>query len=230
MLGLSVGLYGSFSALMLNTSNHVVNVEGDPANPSCLDTVSTCMVEFGVPNWSAGAGLALRYDLSWLLSWPESYVRVDGEFQMGTGSSSSLTAIPISLSFEKGFTLGKAFGLFVGLGGGVTAPCGHGLGRLGRHDHRTPDAVCHADWSLGPVGIRVALESTLRPSSRRRRSHPLWRSVLRNGRPAGRRVGLRRSRRLTVLGSRTLGRFRILLSASTRSPHRRTSRASNIIG
>jgi hypothetical protein len=110
MLGLGLQLHGA-AAFTLGAQDHIAPLLLD------LDDSDTAYGQyFRIPDLMFGGGATLSYDLSWLISLSETSVRLGADYLMGDGRDTLATQIATELIFEKGFYLGKAFELYLGVG------------------------------------------------------------------------------------------------------------------
>jgi hypothetical protein len=110
MLGLSAMLYPTVGVLIPALSTGSTWVERKELRPGSY-------LQFKLPQAYLGGGASIGYDVSPLLRWPESNVRLRGEYLAGLyGVGTRVRAWTFELSFEKGFYLAKALELYAGLG------------------------------------------------------------------------------------------------------------------
>ncbi len=102
--GLELSAHAAFEALVLDSAQHYVLVSGNE------------YATYKLPTIAFGGGGSIGYDLSGLLSSTETRLRLRLEYLSGTGTGTSATVMPIDLSFEKGFYLGKGLNFFLGVG------------------------------------------------------------------------------------------------------------------
>ena len=78
-------------------------------------------LQFKLPQVYVGGGLSIGYDVSGLISWSESNVRLRGEYLSGTnGIGTRAKAVALDLTFEKGFDVAKMLQVYGALGPTLT--------------------------------------------------------------------------------------------------------------
>ena len=102
--GLELTAHGAAEAILATAADHYVLV-GDMG-----------YAQYKMPRFAIGGGGSIGYDLSGLLASAETSVRVRAEYLSGNGTGLTASILPIDLSFEKGFYLGKGLNFFVALG------------------------------------------------------------------------------------------------------------------
>lgn len=108
MLGMSAMLHPSVGVLLPGLST------GSTWYPR---TPNAGHLQFKLPQAYLGCGVSVGYDVSGLISWSESNVRLRGEYLAGLyGVGTRVRAWAFELAFEKGFYLAKALELYAGLG------------------------------------------------------------------------------------------------------------------
>jgi hypothetical protein len=101
--GLELSAHGSVELLVADSQQHYL-------------PLGTGYAVYKLPSLVAGGGGSLGFDMSRLLSSTETRLRLRAEYLAGTGTGINATVLPIDLSFEKGFYLGKGLNFFLGLG------------------------------------------------------------------------------------------------------------------
>jgi hypothetical protein len=93
-LGIQINPYGAFSWI---TSNY----------GTTRIAAGSKLIAHNLPNVVLGGGATVGYDLSNLLGWSESYIRIGAGVLVGGAEGTKLTMIPIETSFEKHWYLGR---------------------------------------------------------------------------------------------------------------------------
>ncbi len=75
---------------------------------------------YAPPSTLFGVGASLGVDLSGVLGWSETALRIGAGYYAGGGTNARGSFIPLELLFEKGFPVGPRLSLFVAVGGHLT--------------------------------------------------------------------------------------------------------------
>jgi hypothetical protein len=118
---------------------------------------------YQTPGVVFGGGATVGYDLSSLLSWSETFVRVGGAYYVGSGTAMKTSHVPIEFYVEKGFYLGRRLELFAAPGAvfqlnNVTLedpvlPLEMSATTIGPAGRVGLDIMLHPDWSLRVEGL-----------------------------------------------------------------------------